>query len=131
MAYEKANAYYDYYANPQNEQYTQTYDPGWLDNQSISSESYNSIPYKPYNPYPPQYYPPHYDQTQQPPIPQPKPTWYEQEPIYQYPAPPNPQNFLENFLVTQNKQNEVVNQTLCQLTTMLDTLTTRTEMLTM
>ena len=119
---EHANAMQTYGQRPQNNPYSNTYNPGWRNHPNFSYRNNNPMPSNPSQsqPQPPgfQYRAPYAQ------APQPAP---------QQPPPPQPksnlESLMERFIVTQTKTNEVLSESVNQLNSKFDSMATHQKMM--
>ena len=112
---EQANAMQNFNLHPQNNPYSNTYNPDWRNHPNFSYRNNNPIPPNASQPHPSgfQYRAPYNPPPQQQPQ-QPK---------------SNLENLMERFIATQSKTNEALGESVSQLSSKFETVTTHQKML--
>ena len=112
---EQVNAIQNFNLRPQNNPYSNTYSPNWRNHLNFSYRNNNPIPPNPTQPQPPgfQYRAPYNPPPQQQP-PQSK---------------ANMESLMERFIATQTKTNEALGESVSQLSSKVETMTTHQKMM--
>jgi len=112
---EHANAMQNFNPRPQNNPYSNTYNPGWRNHPNFSYRNNNPLPPNAPQPQPPgfQYRAPYNPPPQQQPP----------------PSKSNLESIMERFIASQTKTNEALGESVCQLNSKFEAMTTHQKMM--
>ena len=113
---EHANALHNYGQRPQNNPYSNTFNPGWRNHPNFSYRNNNPIPPNTSQPQPPGF---QYRAPYTPPPSQPQPP----------PQKSNLESLMEKFITTQIKTNDVLTESVSQLTSRVEAISTHQKMM--